>query len=142
MHFFKFFRCAELTIQQGFNPSCHLSCEDVKLHKGCITIFLKTSKTGHFNKGSSIILYSNDTNVCQVKSLCRYMQARQFCKAGPEEPFFIPEDNLPVTRSHFIEHLQHIMHCLGFDSAKYSGHPFRIGCGYICRSSSDRRPSH
>lgn len=55
------------------------------------------------------------------------MQVRQFFKAGPKEPFFITEDKLPVTRSYFTEHLQHIMQCLGFDSEKYSGHSFRIG---------------
>lgn len=50
-----------------------------------------------------------------------------FVKQGLKNLVFITEHKLPVTRSYFIEHMQHIIQCLGLDSNKYSDHSFRIG---------------
>jgi hypothetical protein len=125
--FFGFFRCGELTIRTTFDPTCHLTCQDVQIQHKTVKIFLKTSKADRFHRGTDIVLYSNDTDICPVKAMCKYMQIRKHSMASKDEPFFVTNIGLPVNRTFFIECLKQILDRGGVDSTKYNGHSFRIG---------------
>ncbi|XP_006818763.1 uncharacterized protein LOC102809223, partial [Saccoglossus kowalevskii] len=129
--FFGFLRCGEFTVRSygAFNREFHLCIEDVSF-QGDAQVFLrlKSSKSDQFREGVVIRLFRND-RMCPVQSLKRYLSLRVALRPRPSlgDPLFVTEDNLPLTRSVFLQYLRRLVCSLGLSSFQFTGHSFRIG---------------
>lgn len=127
--FFGFLRCGEFSILSHFDPSHNLCADDINFNDDCAILHLKASKTDPFRSGVDIYLFENNSTICPVNSLKRYLKERstKFTTTLPNEPFFQMENGQALTRSWFITHLKSVLQSLGYDPNVYNGHSFRIG---------------
>ncbi|CAG2205116.1 unnamed protein product [Mytilus edulis] len=126
---FGFLRCGELTVNTDFDASCNLCIEDITFEEDYAILHLKTSKTDPFRSGVNIYLFKNNTSVCPVKSLIRYLDVRRsrFSIACNSSPLFVMENGEALTRTFFINHVRSILEIIGLNPSNYNGHSFRIG---------------
>ncbi|CAG2221610.1 unnamed protein product [Mytilus edulis] len=127
--YFGFLRCGELTVNTDFDASCNLCIEDITFEEDYAILHLKTSKTDPFRSGVNIYLFKNNTSVCPVKSLIRYLDVRRsrFSIACNSSPLFVMENGEALTRTFFINHVRSILEIIGLNPSNYNGHSFRIG---------------
>lgn len=127
--YFGFLRCGELTVNTDFDASCNLCLEDITFEEDYAILHLKTSKTDPFRSGVNIYLFKNNTSVCPVKSLIRYLDVRRsrFSIACNSSPLFVMENGEALTRTFFINHVRSILEIIGLNPSNYNGHSFRIG---------------
>ncbi|VDI83468.1 Hypothetical predicted protein [Mytilus galloprovincialis] len=127
--YFGFLRCGEFTVLHSFDSECNVSIEDIRFLKDKVTFHLKASKTDPFREGVDIHLFVSGASVCPVLSLERYMdfRARKFKDSKSQDAFFVMENRKALTRNYFISSLKNILAVLGYNSALYNGHSFRIG---------------
>ncbi|XP_062583346.1 uncharacterized protein LOC134245102 [Saccostrea cucullata] len=124
--FFGFLRCGEFTIDDKFVAANHLCIDDLKIFEDHLVLTLKRSKTDPFRNGVSIPIFANQTIVCPVKAMNKYLKKRSF-RAVQEEPLFIQSDNSALSRNVFIQKMKIMLDKLGLESKNYNGHSFRIG---------------
>ena len=131
--FFGFLRCGEVTISQNeFNPAKNICLIDIKFCDTHIQLHLKSSKTDPFKQGVTIPLFKTESNkqLCPYRALAGYLEKRNKKfpnKSACTSPFFLRENGETISRSYFLGHVKHILACLGYDNACFSGHSFRIG---------------
>lgn len=127
--YFGFLRCGEFTVNIEFDTECNLCLEDIRFVDDSAVLHLKSSKTDPFRLGVDIHLFRNDSALCPVKILHKYLSTRlsKFNKNSSSDPLFLMEDGEALTRLYFISHLKSILQFLGHNSDKYNGHSFRIG---------------
>ena len=103
--FFGFLRSSEITVpsQKEHDSSIHLSNGDVTFDlqhtPSMAQINIKTSKTDPFQKGVSICVGRTNNNLCPVAALAAYTTIR----GSNEEPFYVLENQAPLTREQFIK---------------------------------------
>lgn len=95
--------------------------------ENCVHLKLKISKTDPFRQGVVIKLFQTNNTICPLRSCSNYIKHRLQESATPQDPLFIDENNLALSRSKFLSLLKHALSCVGYDSTLYSGHSFRIG---------------
>ena len=127
--FFGFLRCGEFTCpsRQAYDPSCHLSLEDVAIDSpttpSIMRVTLKQSKTDPFRQGVDIFLGATKNPLCPVMAMLAYLAIR----GSAAGPLFIRSNGSPLTRSFLVDSLKTALSQCGIDPAKYNGHSFRIG---------------
>lgn len=127
--FFGFMPAGEMTIpsQIGFDPSVHLTFEDVSVDNICkpsmLCLRLKASKTDPFRKGVNIVLGRTYNNLCPIEALLAYLAVR-----GNGTGFlFRFGDGRLLTKSLFVSKVRDALSRAGLVSKDYAGHSFRIG---------------
>lgn len=127
--YFGFLRCGEFTVNIEFDTECNLCLEDIRFVDDGAVLHLKSSKTDPFRQGVDIYLFRNNSALCPVNILHKYLSTRlsKFNKKSSSDPLFLMEDGEALTRTYFISHLKSILQFLGHNSDKYNGHSFRIG---------------
>ena len=69
-----------LTSTTAFNPTCHLSVQDVAIdshsNPTLVQLHLKQSKTDQFRQGAFIYLSRTGTDLCPVSALLAYLAIR------------------------------------------------------------------
>ena len=82
--FFGFLRVSEYTSthKSKFDPSTTLLFEDVNIENDIANINIKASKTDPFRQGVTVRLAANNTPLCPVQALRRYMAIHP-TKSGP-----------------------------------------------------------
>ena len=127
--FFGFMRSGEFTLTSAtaFNPTCHLSIQDVAIdshsNPTLMQLHLKESKTDQFRQGAFIYLSRTGTDLCPVSALLAYLAIR----GDVPGPLFIHQDRSPLTKHKLILMLRSTLQEAGIDATYYSGHSFRIG---------------
>ena len=127
--FFGFMRSGEFTLTSttAFNPTCHLSIQDVAIdshsNPTLVQLHLKQSKTDQFRQGAFIYLSRTGTDLCPVSALLAYLAIR----GDALGPLFIHQDKSPLTKHKLILMLRSTLQEAGIDATFYSGHSFRIG---------------
>ena len=115
------------TSTTAFNPSCHLSIQDVAIdshsNPTLVQLHLKQSKTDQFRQGAFIYLSRTGTDLCPVSALLAYLAIR----GDAPGPLFIHQDKSPLTKQNLILMLRSTLQEAGIDATYYSGHSFRIG---------------
>lgn len=126
--FYGFLRCGEFTVKHSFDPAFNLCIGDISFvnHNQSVTIRLKSSKTDPFRKGVPVILYAN-SSLCPLTSLRKYLQSRTRMHHSLQDPLFISDNHVALTRTVFISKLKVLLQTLNHDHTSYSGHSFRIG---------------
>lgn len=119
----------EITVSSsdGSNSSHCVAVGDVAVndHRNptMIKIHLRHSKTDQFGRGVDIYLGKTGDDLCPVSALLAYLAIR-----GKEPgPLFKMESGRFLTKEQFISQVRSALTVLGFDSATYAGHSFRIG---------------
>ena len=127
--FFGFLRSGEMTVpsQIGYDPSCHLSREDIAVDNPAnpqvLRVTLKQSKTDPFRKGIDLYLGRTSADLCPVKALLNYLVVRGKSRG----PLFKFSDGSYLTRERLVDAVREAIKKAGLNPAKYCGHSFRIG---------------
>ena len=131
--FFDFLRGGEFTVNSPFDPSLHLTLDDIQvdapLNPQSVRVFIKCFKTDPFRKGCFIFLGRGSAPLCPVVSLVNYLHLRG---PGPG-PLFIYQDGTPLSRSKLSVFLKSTLQSAGVPG-NFSGHSFRIGAATTAAS--------
>ena len=126
--FFGFLRSGEITIpsQKDYDNSAHLSYGDVmfdsKHTPTLVQVNIKALKTDPFRKGVAICIGRTNNDLCPVAALAAYITIR----GSNEGPFFLLENQIPLTRDRFVKMTRDKLSAAGVDASRYSKHSFRI----------------
>lgn len=125
--FFGFLRAGEFTTDGAFDPSTHLSCQDIAIdshsHPSVMRLLIKKSKTDQFGTGAYIFLARTNADLCPVTAILNYLAVRP---ATPG-PMFIFEEGVHLSRQKLVQSLNRYLAAAGIDPQFYKGHSFRIG---------------
>ena len=127
--FFGFLRSGEMTVpsDKAYNPSCHLSLDDVAVDNPVapqvLRVRIKQSKTDPFRKGIDLYMGKTATDICPVKAVLNYLVVR----GKRPGPLFVYDDGTYLTRQRLVEALCHTVGKAGLNPDLYCSHSFRIG---------------
>ena len=131
--FFGFLRGGEFTVNSPFDPSLHLTLDDMQvdapLNPQSVCVFIKCSKTDPFQKGCFVFLGRGSAPLCPVVSLVNYFH---LCGPGPG-PLFLYQDGTPLSRSKLSAFLKSTPQSAGVPG-NFTGHSFRIGAATTAAS--------
>ena len=124
--FFGFLRAGEFTVNCAFDPSIHLTVQDLQVdaevHPSSLRVRIKSSKTDPFRQGCFIYLGRGQAPLCPISAILTYLHQR-----GPlSGPLFIDTHGQPLTRSRLSSFTQSVLQGAGIPG-QFSGHSFRIG---------------
>ena len=144
MAFFGFLRCGEFTVKdKKFDPHINMTMSDIQvlyeptLH---VSVNIKVSKTDPFREGIVIYLFPTNHTLCPVSTLLKFTRVRQAMGALNNDPLFLLQEKIALSRHFFISSLRIILRRLNLDDSKYCGHSFRIGSATT--SASVKIPDH
>ena len=113
--------------QKDYDGSSHLSYGDVLFDSSCapttVQVNIKASKTDPFRKGVAIHIGRTNNDLCPVSALAAYITIR----GSNEGPFFLLQNQAPLTRERFVKITRDKLTAAGVDASHYSRHSFRIG---------------
>ena len=124
--FFGFLRAGEFTVNCAFDPSIHLTVQDLQVdaevNPSSLRVRIKSSKTDPFRPGCVIYLGRGQAPLCPISAILAYLHRR-----GPlSGPLFIDTHGQPLTRSRLSSFVQSVLQGAGIPG-QFSGHSFRIG---------------
>ena len=124
--FYAFLRCGEYTAKSlAFKPQHDLCFSDLTMECSHYSILLKQSKTDKFSEGTPVVVARTNSLFCPFNSMLRYLAARPM--SAPNDPLFITDAGLPMTRNWFGMKLREICQSCGLPPARYTPHSLRIG---------------
>ena len=71
--------------------------------------------------------YQNNTLVCPVSTILRYLFTRLPLLSQGDSPLFIHKDGSPLTKVQFVSRVRQALSAVGIHSSKYARHSFKIG---------------
>ena len=125
--FYGFLRSPEFTSPSAtqFNPLVHLCFTDVCFTtEGCLTLHLKSSKTGPYRQGCSLLVARSPRSVCAVRALRKYLSLRSISGASP---LYVFQSGAYLTRARVTSTLRTLLRHLSIPTERYASHSFRIG---------------
>jgi hypothetical protein len=126
MAFYGFLRCGEFTLSQAGDTN-YLRLADILMDNNMFELALKASKTDVFRQGVAIKVYANHTSHCPVNFMRRFVSLRIHAGATPQDPLFLDENEVIMSKSYFVSKLRFLLTALGYDSTNFNGHSLRIG---------------
>ena len=120
--FFGFLRLGELTCNSKFNPSVHLTRDNVVFSpksgmKGPQFMTMLKFRLGH-----AITVGATHTDVCPVSALEKYIQQRPSSLGL----MFIHASGKPLTKPTLTTETRKLLTRAGFHPSNYAGHSYRI----------------
>ena len=117
-------RISELTVCPQ-NISYHtVVVYNVEIGKDYLDVYLSSSKTDQFGKGTNIHIPAQaDHTTCHLNLLKSFLQIRP----NLEGPLFCHFDGTPLTRYQFSALLKRLLSILGLRNPRLTSHSFRIG---------------
>ena len=129
--FFSFLRKSNLTTPsvRAFNPSKHLTRNDIKFSRNGAVLRIHWSKTLQHREGIPLIPLPiiPNSDLCPVTAVHHYFQ---LVPADANSPFFcVPQGPIlqPITFSLFSSFLKETISAIGLDATNFSPHSFRRG---------------
>ena len=106
-------RAGELTVNCTFDPSIHLTIQDLQVdaevNPSSLQVRIKSSKTNPFRQGCFIYLGRGQASLCPISAILAYLHLR-----GPSSgPFFIDTHGQPLTRSRLSSFIQSVLQGAG-----------------------------
>ena len=128
MHWiFRFSKAGEFTVDGRFDPSAHLSCQDIRIdshiHPSAIRLLIKKSKTDQYSSGAYIFQARTNTDLCPVTAILNYLAIHPATLG----PMFIFEDGAYLSRQKLVQSFNRSLAATGIDPQFYKGHSFRKG---------------
>lgn len=126
--FFGCLRASELTVGSHFDPSKHVTNEDVVFSDYYVSVLVKTSKTDKRNSGFHVTVGCSNHRICCFCAMkaFRDWKVEQKCQLGPNEPFFAMYGAM-LTKDVFQKETRLKIALIGMNPKDYSGHSFRSG---------------
>ena len=123
--YFGLLRISEVVYTSAVQSSRPLLFTDIKTEStDTISIVIRTSKTNQSGKPVKLRIHaSNNTNICCVKSVQRFLSARPAFQGH----FLCHNNKSPLTQYQFSAILSKSITHLGISSRNYKTHSFRIG---------------
>jgi len=127
--FFGFCRSGEVTVESesNYDPRIHLSFGDLAVdnlpNPSTISLQLKRSKTDQLMKGVKLVIGRTQDELCPVSALLAYLSWR----GDAPGPLFIWENDRPLSKTKFVDHVRQALLSAGLPAHLYAGHSFRIG---------------
>ena len=125
--FFGFLRAGEFTVEGAFDPTAHLSYQDICIDShtqpSLVRLLIKKSKTDQFGTGAHIFLAHTNSDLCPVTAILNYLAIRP----ATQGPMFIFDNRQYLSRQKLVQSLNHTLVAAGIDPEFYKGHSFRIG---------------
>ena len=123
---FGFLRAGECTVNCTFDPSIHLTVQDLQVdaevNPSSLRVRIKSCKTDPFRQGCFIYLGRGQAPLCPISAILAYLHRR-----GPSSgPLFIDTHGQPLTRSRLSSFIQSVLQGEEIPG-QFSGHSFRIG---------------
>ena len=124
--FFGFLQAGEFMVNCAFDPSIHLTIQDLQVdaevNPSSLRVHIKSSKTDPFRQGCFIYLGRGQAPLCPISAILAYLH-----RQGPlSGPLFMDAHGQPLTRSHVSSFIQSVLQGAGIPG-HFSGHSFRIG---------------
>ena len=114
-----------LTRKISPNLLVHLCFTDVSFtSEGCLTLHLKSSKTGPYRHGCSLLIAPSLRSVCAVRALRKYLCLRSISGASP---LYVSQSGAHLTRAKVTSTLCILLQRLSIPMELYASHSFRIG---------------
>lgn len=127
--FFGLFSVGRLTETKGCESKHAIKVDKVKLTPDHIEIFLMSSKTDQFGKGTTIYISEQKVKAyCPVYNLGVFLESRPSC-GGPLLCHFNTE---PLSRYQFSTILKRSLSLLGVQNTNFTSHSFWIGMATTC----------
>ena len=138
--FFGFLRLGELTCNSKFNPTVHLTTDNIAFshrqragseNPDFMTVHIKESKTDPFRMGHTITVGATTCPLCPVQAMKRYL-SRRLPTAGP---LFMHLSGKPLTKQTLTAETRNLLTQAGFSASEYAGHSYRIGAATTAASA-------
>ena len=128
--FFGFLRVSEYTSLRvtSCDPSITLMFQDMEVNNNSCRIRIKSSKTDPFREGADIRLASNQSSLCPVEAIKKFIQIHP----SQDGPLFMFQDRKNFTRKKVTEMLQ--IFGPSYDK-NISSHSFHIGAATTAASA-------
>ena len=128
--FFGFLRSSEFTCNGPFDPSVHLTCNDITLLPNShspshMLVHIKQSKTDPFRQGHTLTIAKSSSPICSVMAMKDYLLQAQPTSSQPLFAFVRPKQWL--TRNNLTTELRTILQHCGLPANNFYSHSFRIG---------------
>ena len=128
--FFGFLRSSEFTCHGPFDPSVHLTCNDITLLPNShspshMLVHIKQSKTDPFRQGHTITIAKSSSPICSVMAMKDYLFQAQPTSSQPLFTFIQPQQWL--TQNNLTTELRSILQHCGLPAHNFYSHSFRIG---------------
>lgn len=128
--FFGFLRSSEFTCNGPFDPSLHLTCNDITLLPNSYSpshmlVHIKQSKTDPFRQGHTLTIAKSSSPICSVMAMKDYLLQAQPTSSQPLFAFVRPKQWL--TRNNLTMDLRTILQHCGLPANNFYSHSFRIG---------------
>ena len=124
--FFGFLRAEEFTVNSTFDPSIHLTVQDLQIdaevNPSSLRVCIKSSKTDPLRQECFIYLGRGQAPLCPISAILAYLHLRGLSSG----PLFIDIHGRPLTRSRLSSCIQSVLQGAVI-SGQFSGHSFRIG---------------
>ena len=127
--FYGLLRCSEFTVRSLKAPCSFLKISDVEFSKdkSMFTLFLASSKTDPFRRGSRVQFFENEL-ICPVSCMNSFLKSyRRKPILSNAPPPFVDMNNQPFSREVFISYLGDILTRLGYNKDAFCSHSFRKG---------------
>ena len=126
--FYGFLRSSEFTVRSLKAPCFFLKISDVEFSedKSMVTLFLASSKTDPFRRGTRIQFFKNEL-ICPVSCMNSFLKSYRRKPILSNAPLFVDMNNQPFSRGVFISYLGDILTRLGYNKDAFCGHSFRKG---------------
>ena len=119
--FFGFLRGGEFRVNSPFDPSLHLTLDDIQvdapLNPKSVCLFIKCFKIDPLRKGCFVLLGHGSTPLSPVVSMVNYPHLHGLSPG----PLFLYQDSTPLSRSKLSAFLKSTL------QSNFSGHSFRVG---------------
>ena len=124
--FYGLLRCSGFTVRSLKAPYCFLKIIDVEFSKdkSMFTLFLASSKTDPFRKGSRVQFFKNEL-LCPVSCMNSFLKSYRRKPILSNAPLFVDMNNQSFSREVFISYPRDILTRLGYDKDVFCDHSFR-----------------
>ena len=124
--FFGFLRSSEFTCNGSFDPSVHLTCNDITLLPNShspshMLVHIKQSKTDPFRQGHTLAIAKSSSPICSVMAMTS--------SSADIQPTFVclrPTQTM-ATRNNLTTELRTVQQQCGLPANNFYSHSFRIG---------------
>ena len=121
-----FLRAGEFTVNFTFDPSIHLTAQDLQVdaevNPSSLRVRIKSSKTNPFRQGCFIYVGRGQAPLCPISAILAYLHLRGLSSG----PLFIDTHGRTLTRSRPSSFIRSVLQGAGIPG-HFSGDSFRTG---------------
>lgn len=128
--FFGALRCGEFTVskqtdREFLRVNDIVFKQDIKLRTDHVVLNIRSSKTDPFRQGCHLVLFATGKFLCPYTAIRHHLAVRHW--PPPHAPLLSVADELPLTKTEFLNYLHGALTRAGLSQDGISGHSLRKG---------------